>query len=179
MRVSAASALLSFAALASAWHPADGPDDGHVTITVATGSTYAGYEFVANLNGATPFPELVPAAKASTAAASVWRLFYENSVHFGWYSITTNITTSTYAFDVDAPDGIYVGLAKLIVSTPLDGTNIWTATTADSKLTWNGNPSDFTYACTNTDGHIHLGIYTPGKQPKTCTQVQLLFHTVA
>ncbi|KAI0442888.1 hypothetical protein F4803DRAFT_341387 [Xylaria telfairii] len=176
MRASAASAILSLAAVAVA-NPSYGPPNEDITLKIGAGSSLAGYQLVGFVDGASAFPEFVTATEAAEQA-STFHLFYSDYGHFGWYSLNIDVDGSKYGLDIEAPANVYEGTVKLIDAKTY-GTNIWSARNDSPAFTWFGDSRDFTFACPSNDGHIRLGIYTPGKQPTNCEQVELEFKAVA
>ncbi|KAI0450052.1 hypothetical protein F5B21DRAFT_448376 [Xylaria acuta] len=176
MRASAASILLPIATVAAVT-PSNGPPDEDITLKVGAGSSLAGYQLVGFVDGATAFPAFVTAAEAAESA-STFHMFYEDYGHFGWYSLNIDVAGAKYGLDVDAPENVYEGLMKFIDSNTY-GTNIWGAKNDSPAFTWTGDSRDVTFACTGDDGHIRLGIFTPGGELENCEQVQLEFKAVA
>ncbi|KAI8631014.1 hypothetical protein F5Y19DRAFT_427331 [Xylariaceae sp. FL1651] len=175
MRASA-SALLTFAAVAAA-NPSNGPPNEDITLKVGAGSSLEGYQLVGFIDNGAGFPAFVTAAEAAESS-STFHLFYEDYGHFGWYSLNIDIDGATYGLDVEAPGGTYEG-PMIFIDSATYGTNIWDAKNDSPAFTWVGDSRDSTFACTNDDGHIQLGIYTPGKEPSNCEQVQLEYKAVA
>ncbi|KAJ8106797.1 hypothetical protein ONZ43_g6939 [Nemania bipapillata] len=173
------SVVLSFAALAAA-NPSYGPPNENITLTVGAGSSLEGYQLVGFANGTSPFPAFVPAAEAAVSASTFY-LFYMDYGLFGWYSLNINfrvdVGSAKYGLDVQSPNGDYTGLMVFIPSTTY-GTNIWGPEKTSPAFPWTGNPTDFPFACSDSDGNLQLAIYTPGKQPKNCEQVQLEYKAV-
>ncbi|KAI1152599.1 hypothetical protein F4825DRAFT_418463 [Nemania diffusa] len=169
------SALVSFAAFAAA-NPSNGPPNENITLTVGAGSSLEGYQLVGFVDSTAAFPEFVTAADAAVSPSTFY-LFYEDYGHFGWYSLNIDIGSATYGLDIQASDGLYEG-PVIFIDSKTYGTNIWGPTNASPVFPWTGDSSDFPFACSNDDGHIQLGIYTPGKEPENCEQVQLEYKAV-
>ncbi|KAF2969672.1 hypothetical protein GQX73_g3873 [Xylaria multiplex] len=170
------SALLSLAAFAAA-NPLYGPPNEDITLKVGAGSSLEGYQLVRFANNGAAFPAFVTAAEAAESPSTFY-LFYQNYGHFGFYSLNIDINGATYGFSVEGPPEIAQGRVVLIDSKTY-GPNIWRPENDSPVFPWSGDSRDFTFACRNDDGHIQLGIYTPGKQPSSCEQVVLEYKAVA
>ncbi|KAI0531638.1 hypothetical protein GGR58DRAFT_508293 [Xylaria digitata] len=174
MRVST-SALLSLAAFATA-NPSYGPPNEDITLKVGAGSSLEGYQLVGFANDGAAFPAFVTADEAAESP-SIFYLFYQNYGHFGFYSLNIDIDGATYGFSVEGPPEIAQGRVVLI-DPETYCPNIWGPENDFPVFPWSDS-RDFTFACTNDNGHIQLGIYTPGKQPSNCEQVVLEYKAVA
>ncbi|KAI0905959.1 hypothetical protein F4823DRAFT_609077 [Ustulina deusta] len=165
------SAFLSLAAFAAA-NPSYGPPDEDITLKVGAGSSLEGYQLVGFVDNTAAFPAFVTAAEAAESP-STWHLFYQNFGHFGYYSLNIVVDGATYGLSLPDPD--FVGPVTFIDSKAY-GTNIWGPENDSPVFPWSGDYRDFTFACSNDDGHIQLGIYTLGKEPNNCEQVRLEYY---